>query len=43
MEFSALLEFEKDMKSLLKKYRTLKEDLHEVKTILNKRPDEHPV
>jgi hypothetical protein len=42
MEFSALPEFEKDMKSLLKKYRTLKEDLHEVKTILNKRPDERP-
>jgi hypothetical protein len=42
MDFSALPEFEKDMKSLLKKYRTLKEDLHEVKTILNKRPDERP-
>lgn len=42
MEFNQLTEFEKDLKSLLKKYRTLNDDLEEVKTILKKRPDERP-
>ncbi|MEI6139967.1 MAG: hypothetical protein WCP85_11920 [Mariniphaga sp.] len=42
MEFSTLQEFDKDLKYLLKKYRTLNEDLEEVKTILRKKPDERP-
>jgi mRNA-degrading endonuclease RelE of RelBE toxin-antitoxin system len=42
MKFNQLPEFEKDLKSLLKKYRTLNDDLNEVKTILKKRPDERP-
>ena len=42
MEFSSLQEFDKDLKFLLKKYRTLYEDLEEVKTILRKKPDERP-
>jgi len=42
MEFSTLPEFEKDLKQLLKKYRTLNDDLGEVKTILRKKPDERP-
>lgn len=42
MEFDTLPEFEKDFKQLLKKYRTLNDDLGEVKTILRKKPDERP-
>ncbi len=42
MKFNQLPEFEKDLKSLLKKYRTLHEDLEEVKTILKKRPEARP-
>ena len=42
MEFDALQEFEKDLKQLLKKYRTLNDDLDEVKSILKKKPDERP-
>ncbi len=42
MKFNQLPEFEKDLKSLLKKYRTLQEDLEEVKTILKKRPEVRP-
>lgn len=42
MEFDQLVEFEKDLKILLKRYRTLNEDLAEVKAILKKRPDERP-
>lgn len=42
MDFNQLPEFDKDLKALLKRYRTLNEDLFEVKTILKKRPDEHP-
>jgi mRNA-degrading endonuclease YafQ of YafQ-DinJ toxin-antitoxin module len=42
MEFNQLPEFNKDLKLLLKKYRTLNDDLDEVKTILKKRPDERP-
>lgn len=42
MDFNQLPEFDKDLKVLLKRYRTLNEDLFEVKTILKKRPNEHP-
>ena len=42
MIFDELKEFKKDLKTLLKKYRTLNEDLDEVKTILKKKPDERP-
>jgi mRNA-degrading endonuclease RelE of RelBE toxin-antitoxin system len=42
MEFDQLPEFESDLKNLLKKYRTLHDDLDVVKTILKKRPDERP-
>lgn len=42
MDFNQLPEFDKDLKALLKRYRTLNDDLFEVKTILKKRPDEHP-
>ncbi len=42
MTFDELTEFKKDLKNLLKKYRTLNEDLAEVKTILKKKPDERP-
>ncbi len=42
MEFNTLQEFDKDLKYLLKKYRTLNQDLDEVKTILRKKPDERP-
>ena len=42
MEFDTLPEFDKDLKQLLKRYRTLKEDLGEVKTILKMKPDERP-
>lgn len=40
MKFEELAEFKKDLKYLLKKYRTLHDDLEEVKTILKKKPDE---
>lgn len=39
MEFDTLPEFDKDLKQLLKKYRTLNDDLEEVKDILKKKPD----
>lgn len=42
MTFDELTEFEKDLKTLLKKYRTLNDDLEEVKTILKKKPEERP-
>lgn len=42
MEFDNLPEFEKDLKQLLKKYRTLNGDLDEVITIKKKKPDERP-
>lgn len=42
MEFSQLTEFDKDLKFLLKKYRTLNDDLEEVKAIIKKRPEERP-
>ncbi len=42
MEFKNLREFEKDLKQLLKRYRTLDDDLEEVRSILRKKPDERP-
>ncbi len=42
MTFDELAEFKKDLKNLLKKYRTLNDDLEVVKTILKKKPDERP-
>jgi mRNA-degrading endonuclease RelE of RelBE toxin-antitoxin system len=42
MEFSTLQEFDKDLKQLLKKYRTLLSDLEDVKKVLKVRPDEQP-
>lgn len=42
MIFEELPEFKKELKSLLKKYRTLEEDLFEVKKILKIKPDERP-
>jgi len=36
MEFDTLSEFDKDLKQLLKRYRTLKDDLSEVKNVLKK-------
>lgn len=42
IEFDELSEFKKDLKYLLKKYRTLKEDLEVVKLDLNDEPGESP-
>ncbi len=42
MEIDYLPEFDKDLKALLKKYRTLNEDLEIIKMILNNQPDERP-
>lgn len=42
MKFEELPEFRKDLKALLKKYRSLKEDLEIVKKILVVLPDERP-
>ncbi len=42
MIFEELQEFEKDLKQLLKKYRTLKDDLEVVKKVLEVNPDERP-
>ncbi len=42
MIFEELPEFGKDLKTLLKYYRTLNDDLGEVKTILRKKPEERP-
>ena len=42
MIFDELAEFKKDLKILLKKYRTLNDDLEEVKAILKKKPNERP-
>lgn len=42
MDFSELPEFQKDLKVLLKKYRTLKEDLEIVKRVLEVHPNERP-
>jgi hypothetical protein len=42
IDFDELPEFRKDLKSLLKKYRTLKEDLEVVKLDLNDEPGASP-
>jgi mRNA-degrading endonuclease RelE of RelBE toxin-antitoxin system len=42
MNVFILPEFEKDLKRLLKKYRTLNSDLEDVKIILRVKPDERP-
>jgi len=42
MTFDELREYKKDLKSLLKKYRTLNEDLEIVKKVLEIMPDERP-
>lgn len=42
MNFDELAEFKKDFKTLLKKYRTLNEDLDVVKRVLEIMPDERP-
>jgi len=42
MTFDELVEFKKDLKNLLKKYRTLTDDLDVVKQVLTAAPDERP-
>ncbi len=42
MTFEELTEFKKDLKKLLKKYRTLNDDLDVVKKVLEVIPDERP-
>ena len=42
MIFEELTEFQKDLKNLLKKYRTLNDDLSVVKQVLTVAPDERP-
>lgn len=42
MRFDELPEFGKDLKALLKRFRTLNDDLGVVKTILQKKPNERP-
>jgi len=42
MTFEELEEFKKDLKQLLKKYRTLNDDIETVKRVLNVEPDERP-
>lgn len=42
MIFEELTEYKKDLKSLLKKYKTLNEDLDIVKQVLTIMPDERP-
>lgn len=42
MSFEELAEFEKDLKKLLKKYRTLNDDLAVVRKVLEVVPDERP-
>lgn len=42
MNFELLAEFQKDLKALLKKYRTLESDLAVVKKVLTVFPDERP-
>ena len=42
MTFDELKEFKKDLKPLLKKYRTLNDDLDVVKQVLSISPDEKP-
>lgn len=40
MTFERLLEFEKDMKRLVKRYRSIPEDLEVIEALLRHRPDE---
>ena len=42
MTFNELAEFKKDLKTLLKKYRTLHDDLSVVKRVLEITPNERP-
>ena len=42
MIFEELTEFQKDLKSLSKKYRTINDDLEVVKQVLTVTPDERP-
>lgn len=42
MTFDEITEFKKDLKNLLKKYRTLNDDLDVVKRVLEVTPDERP-
>jgi mRNA-degrading endonuclease YafQ of YafQ-DinJ toxin-antitoxin module len=42
MTFEELTEFKKDLKTLIKKYRTLNDDLDVVKKVLDILPDERP-
>lgn len=42
MNFDELPEYKKDLKNLLKKYRTLAEDMEVVKKVLRISPDERP-
>ncbi len=42
MTFDELTEFKKDLKNLLKKYRTLNEDLDVVRQVLEIMPDNRP-
>lgn len=42
MTFDELVEFNRDLKTLLKKYRTLNEDLEVVKKVLKVTPQERP-
>jgi hypothetical protein len=42
MTFNELTEFQKDLKTLLKKYRTINDDLTVVKRVLEVMPDERP-
>lgn len=42
MEFDELVEYKKDFKKLLKKYRTLKDDIETVKKVLSIKPEARP-
>lgn len=42
MNFDELAEFKKDLKNLLKRYRTLNDDLDTVKQVLETSPDQRP-
>ena len=42
MTFDELIEFKKDLKTLLKKYRTLNDDLDVVKQVLTTAPEARP-
>lgn len=42
MKFEELADFQKDLKTLLKKYRTLNDDFNVVKKVLEVLPDQRP-